>query len=133
MRQLVREGYVHNRARMLVASFLTKHLRIDWRLGAWHFMDHLEDGDLANNFAGWQWAAGTGTDSRPNRLFNPVTQGRRYDPEGTYVRRYVPELRDVHLDAPAIHAPWEADGTLCGWSRTTRPRSSSMAPPATGS
>jgi deoxyribodipyrimidine photo-lyase len=110
MRQLVREGYVHNRARMLVASFLTKHLRIDWRLGAWHFMDHLEDGDLANNFAGWQWAAGTGTDSRPNRLFNPVTQGRRYDPEGTYIRRYLPELRD--LDAPAIHAPWEAVGTL---------------------
>lgn len=110
MRQLVREGYMHNRARMLVASFLTKHLRIDWRIGAWHFMDHLEDGDLANNFAGWQWAAGTGTDSRPNRLFNPVTQARRYDPNGRYVRRYVPELRDIEV--PAVHAPWEADGTL---------------------
>ena len=110
MRQLVQEGYVHNRARMLVASFLTKHLRIDWRVGAWHFMDHLEDGDLANNFAGWQWAAGTGTDSRPNRLFNPVTQARRYDPDGAYVRRYVPELRD--LDDATVHAPWEAEGTL---------------------
>ena len=110
MRQLLREGYVHNRARMLVASFLTKHLRVDWRVGAWHFMDHLEDGDLANNFAGWQWAAGTGTDSRPNRLFNPVAQARRYDPDGTYVRRYVPELRDV--DTATVHAPWEADGTL---------------------
>ncbi len=110
MRQLVRTGYLHNRARMLVASFLTKHLRIDWRRGAWHFMDHLEDGDLANNFGGWQWVAGTGTDSRPNRLFNPVTQAQRYDPEGTYVRRYVPELADV--DAGTIHAPWEADGTL---------------------
>ena len=110
MRQLIREGHMHNRARMIVASFLTKHLRIDWRIGAWHFMDHLEDGDLANNFAGWQWAAGTGTDSRPNRLFNPVAQARRYDPDGTYVRRYLPELRD--LDTATVHTPWEADGTL---------------------
>jgi deoxyribodipyrimidine photo-lyase len=110
MRQLAREGWMHNRARMLVASFLTKHLYLDWRVGAWHFMDHLVDGDLANNFGQWQWMAGTGTDSRPNRMFNPVTQGQRYDPDGIYVRRYVPELAEV--DDARIHAPWEAAGSL---------------------
>jgi deoxyribodipyrimidine photo-lyase len=110
MRQLLREGWMHNRARMLVASFLTKHLYVDWRLGAWHFMDHLVDGDLANNFGQWQWMAGTGTDSRPNRMFNPMTQGERYDPQGTYVRRYVAELADV--DDAHVHAPWEAEGSL---------------------
>ncbi len=106
MRQLVHEGWMHNRARMVTASFLTKHLYIDWRIGAWHFMEHLADGDLANNFAQWQWTAGTGTDSRPNRMFNPVIQGERYDPDGTYVRRWVPELagvagRAVHQSRPA--------------------------------
>jgi deoxyribodipyrimidine photo-lyase len=110
MRQLLREGWMHNRARMLVASFLTKHLYVDWRLGAWHFMDHLVDGDLANNFGQWQWMAGTGTDSRPNRMFNPVTQAERYDPQGAYVRRYVEELADV--EEAHVHAPWEADGSL---------------------
>ncbi len=119
MRQLLREGFMHNRARMIVASFLTKHLRIDWRVGAWHFMDHLEDGDLANNFAQWQWTAGTGTDSRPNRMFNPVTQSQRYDPDGTYIRRYVPELAD--LDDRAVHAPWETDGSLFGSPATDYP------------
>jgi deoxyribodipyrimidine photo-lyase len=73
-------------------------------------MDHLVDGDLANNFGQWQWMAGTGTDSRPNRMFNPVTQSERYDPRGTYVRRYVDELADVEL--AHVHAPWEADGSL---------------------
>ncbi|MFU8841117.1 MAG: cryptochrome/photolyase family protein [Nitriliruptoraceae bacterium] len=110
MRQLLREGWMHNRARMLVASFLTKHLYLDWRVGAWYFMDHLVDGDVANNFGQWQWMAGTGTDSRPNRMFNPVTQGLRYDPDGVYVRRYVPELADV--DDAHVHAPWEAQGSL---------------------
>ncbi len=110
MRQLRREGWMHNRARMITASFLTKHLRVDWRIGAWHFMDHLVDGDLANNFAQWQWAAGTGTDTRPNRMYNPVTQGRRHDPDGAYVRRYVPELAGV--DPAHVHAPWQADPTL---------------------
>jgi deoxyribodipyrimidine photo-lyase len=110
MRQLRREGWMHNRARMLTASFLTKHLYLDWRRGAWHFMDHLVDGDLANNFAQWQWTAGTGTDSRPNRMFNPVTQGQRYDPTGAYVRRYLPELAAV--DDAHVHAPWEAAGSL---------------------
>jgi deoxyribodipyrimidine photo-lyase len=110
MRQLQREGWMHNRVRMITASFLTKHLHVDWRIGAWHFMDWLVDGDLANNFAGWQWTAGTGMDSRPNRVFNPVTQSRRFDPTGVYLRRYVPELAD--LDDDTIHAPWETEGTL---------------------
>ncbi len=110
MRQLRREGWMHNRARMITASFLTKHLYVDWRAGAWHFMDHLADGDLANNFAQWQWTAGTGMDSRPNRVFNPVVQSRRFDPDGDYIRNYVPELAEV--DAAHLHAPWEADGTL---------------------
>ena len=112
MRQLTTEGWMHNRARMIVASFLTKHLYVDWRVGAWHFMDHLVDGDIANNFGQWQWTAGTGTDSRPNRMFNPVTQSRRYDPDGVYLRRYLPEL--AHLDDATIHAPWEAADTLLG-------------------
>lgn len=104
MRQLLREGFMHNRVRMVVASFLTKHLRIDWQRGAWHFMDHLSDGDIAVNFGQWQWAAGTGTDSRPNRMFNPVRQSERFDPDGVYIRRYVSELAD--MQAPAIHQPW---------------------------
>ncbi|MFA9446833.1 deoxyribodipyrimidine photo-lyase [Egicoccus sp. AB-alg6-2] len=119
MRQLRQEGWMHNRARLLCASFLTKHLYLDWRLGAWHFMDWLVDGDLANNFAQWQWVAGTGTDSRPNRMFNPVTQGQRYDPDGAFVRRWVPELAD--LPAPDIHAPWEQDDTLFGEDRDYPP------------
>lgn len=112
MRQLRREGWMHNRARLLTASFLTKHLYLDWRRGAWHFMDHLVDGDLADNFGQWQWVAGTGTDSRPNRMFNPVTQGRRYDPDGAYIRRYVPELSDA--DDALVHAPWEGADQLFG-------------------
>jgi len=103
MRQLVAEGWMHNRARMVTASFLTKHLYIDWREGARFFLHHLADGDLANNFAQWQWTAGTGTDSRPNRMFNPVIQGERYDPDGSYVRRWVPELADVA--GRAVHQP----------------------------
>ncbi len=103
MRQLVSEGWMHNRARMVTASFLTKHLYIDWRHGARFFLHHLADGDLANNFAQWQWTAGTGTDSRPNRMFNPVIQGERYDPDGSYVRRWVPEL--AHVEGRAVHAP----------------------------
>jgi deoxyribodipyrimidine photo-lyase len=109
MRQLLTEGWMHNRARMLTASFLTKHLRVDWRVGAWHFMDWLVDGDLANNFAQWQWVAGTGTDARPNRVPNPVAQGRRHDPSGTYVRRHVPELAAV--DDRMVHEPRRARGS----------------------
>jgi deoxyribodipyrimidine photo-lyase len=110
MRQLLREGWMHNRARLIVGSFLTKTLLIDWRLGARHFMHHLIDGDVANNQLNWQWVAGTGTDTRPGRVLNPLRQAERYDPDGEYVRRYVPELAD--LDAPLIHKPWTAHANL---------------------
>jgi deoxyribodipyrimidine photo-lyase len=89
MRQLLREGWMHNRARLLVASYLTKGLGIDWRDGASHFMELLVDGDLANNAGNWQWVAGTGNDTRPNRRFNLELQARRFDPDGEYVRRYL--------------------------------------------
>lgn len=101
MRQLAREGFMHNRARMITASFLTKDLYIDWRWGASHFLDWLTDGDIANNNLNWQWTAGTGTDSNPYRVFNPTVQGPRFDPDGDYVRRYVPELADV--PGPQVH------------------------------
>jgi deoxyribodipyrimidine photo-lyase len=104
MRQLAREGFMHNRARMIVASFLTKTMYLDWRLGAEHFARLLVDADLANNAGNWQWVAGTGNDTRPNRVLNPLRQARRFDPDGTYVRRYVPEL--VALPADAVHEPW---------------------------
>ncbi|WP_369142964.1 deoxyribodipyrimidine photo-lyase [Streptomyces sp. R44] len=104
MRQLAHEGWMHNRGRLLTASFLAKTLYIDWREGARHFLDLLVDGDVANNQLNWQWVAGTGTDSRPNRVLNPVLQGKRYDPDGAYVRRWVPELAD--LGGPAVHEPW---------------------------
>ncbi len=108
MRQLRQTGWMHNRVRMIVASFLTKDLLIDWREGARVFLDLLVDGDPASNAGGWQWAASTGADAQPYfRIFNPVSQGRRYDPEGRYVRKYVPELRRAP-DA-AIHAPWEME------------------------
>jgi deoxyribodipyrimidine photo-lyase len=107
MRQLTGQGWVHNRARLVVASFLTKHLLVDWREGARFFLQHLMDGDLPSNNGGWQWVAGTGTDAAPYyRIFNPVTQAERFDPEGDYIRRWVPEL--AKLPAPAIFAPWQA-------------------------
>jgi deoxyribodipyrimidine photo-lyase len=105
MRQLAREGWMHNRARLLTGSFLAKNLRIDWRLGAAHFFDLLIDGDVANNVGNWQWVAGTGVDTRPNRVFNPISQGKRFDPAGEYVRRYVPELAGVA--GAAVHEPWK--------------------------
>jgi deoxyribodipyrimidine photo-lyase len=105
MRQLLREGWIHNRGRLLVGSFLTKTLYVDWRIGARYFLDHLVDGDVANNQLNWQWVAGTGTDSRPNRVLNPVIQAKRYDRDGGYVHRYVTELAD--LPAPAVHEPWK--------------------------
>lgn len=105
MRQLASIGWMHNRARMIVASFLTKHLLIHWRDGADHFMRHLLDGDPAANNGGWQWAAGTGADAQPYfRIFNPVSQSQQFDPTGDYIRHFVPELRDVP-DA-YIHTPW---------------------------
>ncbi|WP_372349172.1 deoxyribodipyrimidine photo-lyase [Streptomyces sp. KL116D] len=108
MRQLRHEGWMHNRGRLLAASFLTKTLYVDWRVGARHFLALLVDGDVANNQLNWQWMAGTGTDSRPNRVLNPVTQGKRYDPDGAYVRRWVPELAD--LSGAAVHEPWKLTG-----------------------
>ena len=109
MRQLLGEAWVHNRVRMIVGSFLSKDLHLHWRRGARHFMQHLRDGDLASNQQGWQWVAGTGTDPSPYfRVFNPITQGRDYDPDGDYVRRWVPELRDV--PGRAVHDPWLLPG-----------------------
>ena len=108
MRQLVHEGWMHNRVRMITASFLTKDLHVWWPVGARHFLDLLVDGDVASNNHGWQWVAGTGTDASPYfRVFNPVTQGKRFDPDGAYVRRWVPEL--AHLSGKAAHEPWTAD------------------------
>ncbi|MGW2384867.1 cryptochrome/photolyase family protein [Streptomyces sp. NPDC001658] len=108
MRQLRHEGWMHNRGRLLTASFLAKTLYVDWRVGARHFLDLLVDGDVANNQLNWQWTAGTGTDTRPHRVLNPVTQAKRYDPDGAYVRRWVPELRE--LAGPAVHEPWKLQG-----------------------
>jgi deoxyribodipyrimidine photo-lyase len=105
MRQLSQSGFMHNRARMIVASFLTKDLLIDWRWGERWFMQHLLDGDPAANNGGWQWSAGTGTDAAPYfRIFNPITQSKKHDPEGTYIRRWVPELEAVPLKF--LHEPW---------------------------
>jgi deoxyribodipyrimidine photo-lyase len=109
MRQLIAEGWMHNRVRMLVASFLVKDLHLPWQRGARHFMQHLVDGDLASNSHGWQWTAGTGTDPSPfHRVFNPTVQAERFDPEGTYIRRWVPELGA--LGPPEVHQPWTASG-----------------------
>jgi deoxyribodipyrimidine photo-lyase len=106
MRQLVQTGWMHNRARMIVASFLTKDLLINWQWGERFFMQHLIDGDPASNNGGWQWAAGTGTDAAPYfRIFNPVLQGKKHDPDGAYVRRWVPELANV--PDKYLQEPWQ--------------------------
>ena len=111
MRELWVTGWMHNRVRMIVASFLTKHLHISWQRGAEWFWDTLVDADLANNTLGWQWVAGCGADAAPYfRIFNPVTQGLKFDPEGKYVRQWVPEL--ARLPYPWIHKPWEAPPLL---------------------
>ena len=110
MRQLLATGWMHNRVRMIVASFLVKDLHLPWQWGARHFMRHLVDGDLASNQHGWQWVAGTGTDAAPYfRVFNPIGQGQRFDADGDYIRRWVPELGG--LSNKAIHAPW-IDGAV---------------------
>jgi len=107
MRQLAREGFMPNRARLIAASFLVKDLGVDWRRGAAHFLDLLVDGDIANNSGNWQWVAGTGNDTRPNRIFNPIAQAKRFDPDGIYVRRYVPEL--ARIGDGRVHEPWLLD------------------------
>ncbi len=107
MRQLLAEGWMHNRVRMIVASFLVKDLLIDWRLGERHFRHHLLDADVASNVGNWQWVAGTGADAAPYfRIFNPVSQSTKFDPHGDYIRRWVPELRE--LRGKQIHEPWLA-------------------------
>jgi deoxyribodipyrimidine photo-lyase len=109
MRQLLREGWMHNRTRMVVASFLVKDLHLEWQLGADFFEEHLVDFDVASNAHGWQWTAGSGTDASPYyRVFNPIEQGKRFDADGDYIRRYIPEL--AHLSANEIHEPWLATG-----------------------
>jgi deoxyribodipyrimidine photo-lyase len=108
MRQLWTTGWMHNRVRMIAASFLTKHLLTHWRIGENWFWDTLTDADEGSNPAGWQWVAGTGADASPYfRIFNPVLQGEKFDPEGAYVRAWVPEL--ARLPNRILHRPWEAD------------------------
>ena len=105
MRQLLLEGWMHNRTRMVVASFLVKDLHLEWQHGADFFKEHLVDFDVASNAHGWQWTAGTGTDASPYyRVFNPIEQGRKFDVDGSYIRKYVPEL--AHLSGSDIHEPW---------------------------
>jgi deoxyribodipyrimidine photo-lyase len=112
MRQLLTEGWMHNRTRMVVASFLVKDLHIEWQHGEKFFREHLIDFDLASNIHGWQWTAGCGTDASPYyRVFNPIEQAKKFDPEGEYIRKYVPEL--AHLQAPDVFEPWTVlDGYL---------------------
>jgi deoxyribodipyrimidine photo-lyase len=107
MRELWQTGWMHNRVRMITASFLIKHLLIPWQVGEAWFWDCLAEADLAANAASWQWVAGCGADAAPYfRIFNPVLQGKKFDPDGAYVRKFVPEL--AKLPASDIHAPWEA-------------------------
>ena len=117
MRQLVKEGWMHNRVRMVVASFLAKDLHIEWQHGAQFFEEHLVDFDIASNAHGWQWTAGCGTDASPYyRVFNPIEQGKRFDENGDYIRKYVSEL--AHLSAEDIHEPWDcADGYKKGYAK----------------
>ena len=111
MRQMLATGWMHNRVRMIVASFLVKDLHLPWQWGAKFFMSHLVDGDIASNNHGWQWTAGTGTDAAPYfRVFNPVLQGEKFDPEGNFVRQWIPELRD--MPKKFVHSPWMAEGGL---------------------
>jgi deoxyribodipyrimidine photo-lyase len=115
MRQLLAEGWMHNRVRMGVASFLIKDLHLPWQWGAKYFMEHLVDGDYASNNHGWQWVAGSGPQASPFfRIFNPLAQGEKFDPQGDYVRQYVSELRGI--DGKAVHRPWELpDGVPAGY------------------
>ena len=108
MRQLINEGWMHNRTRMVVASFLVKDLHLEWQLGERFFREHLIDYDVASNAHGWQWTAGCGTDASPYyRVFNPIEQGKRFDEDGVYIKKYVPEL--AHLNGIDVHEPWNAN------------------------
>ena len=116
MRQLITTGWMHNRVRMIVASFLVKDLHLEWQLGAEWFEQNLTDFDPASNSHGWQWTAGCGTDASPYyRIFNPVMQGLKFDPNGDYVRKFIPELR--HLQDATVHEPWDqANGYSNGYA-----------------
>ncbi|TLP57743.1 cryptochrome/photolyase family protein [Microbispora triticiradicis] len=113
MRQLRAEGWMHNRVRLITGSYLTKRLGIDWRAGLAHFGEWLVDGDMANNSGNWQWVAGTGNDTRPYRTLNPLRQAKKFDPEGEYVRRYVPELASLPDDL--VQEPWKVRGGVPGY------------------
>jgi deoxyribodipyrimidine photo-lyase len=114
MRQLWTTGWMHNRVRMVVASFLIKNLRYDWRIGEQWFWDTLVDADPANNASQWQWVAGSGADAAPYfRVFNPVLQSQKFDPKGEYIATWVPELRE--LDAKGRHEPWTAGAAAAGY------------------
>ena len=119
MLQLKQTGWMHNRLRMVVASFLTKHLLIDWRKGERFFMQHLIDGDLASNNGGWQWAASTGCDAQPYfRVFNPIRQSERFDPTGKFIRKYLPELENVpdkHINFPHTYLAATGKDKECYW------------------
>jgi deoxyribodipyrimidine photo-lyase len=118
MRELWQTGWMHNRVRMVVASFLTKHLLQDWRCGADWFWDTLVDADLANNSASWQWVAGCGCDALPYfRIFNPILQSQKFDPDGHYIHQFVPELRQ--LPAPWLHQPWNAPSEILTLAKVT--------------
>ena len=130
MRQLRAEGWMHNRVRMLTASFLVKDLHIDWRRGARHFLDLLVDGDLASNNHGWQWVAGTGTDAAPfHRVFNPTLQAERFDPDGAYVRAYVPEVDGFGYPAPIVDHAQERAEALERWAEAKLSLSAGPASP----
>ncbi len=121
MRQLAAEGWMHNRVRMLTASFLVKDLHLDWRRGAAHFLDQLIDGDLASNNHGWQWVAGTGTDAAPfHRVFSPARQAERFDPDGVYVGRYVPEHGTADYPDPVVDHAVEREEALARWEEARR-------------
>ncbi len=134
MRQIRQSGYMHNRLRMVTASFLVKDLGVDWRRGEQYFADQLNDFDFAANNGGWQWAASTGCDAQPYfRIFNPVTQSEKFDPNGQFIRKYLPEL--ARLPDKYLHAPWTAPdgragrGRACDWVRIIRGRSCSTTSP----
>ena len=127
MRQLLAEGWMHNRVRMVVASFLIKDLHIGWWHGAEWFMERLRDGDIAQNQLNWQWVAGCGTDAAPYfRIFNPTSQAKKFDGDGTYIRRYVPELADVPIEH--LHAPWDVGRRCAGGISGADRRSCDRAP-----
>jgi deoxyribodipyrimidine photo-lyase len=131
MRQLLAEGWMHNRVRMLVASFLVKDLHLAWQRGAAHFLDLLIDGDLASNNHGWQWVAGTGTDAAPfYRIFSPERQAERFDPDGAYVTRYVPEFGTSAYPGPIVDHAVERVEALARWEEA---KEAAGAGPATGS